>query len=346
MEDSINAGTVRAEAPGPACSVIVIFDRDEPEPCLSSLLAQQDVDFEIIAVTNPGSGIEAGGKLRTISIEDRNPARRRNLAAARAEGGILAFIDDDAEAPEDWLRSACEIFSKMPELAGIGGSNVAPEDQSLAEKISDLILCTPLIGSGNPTYMSSGAPGPAKPGDLHLSNFFVRREAFEKIGGFNEALGYGAEDSEFMYIGGKKLGMKFRFYPGLAVTHRRRPFGIPYLKQRFEFRRRNGRLMLVHPSMYLGNRSLQAGLAAIPAAVIFLAVWPWLWKWMALGYYLAAVLFSTTSKSPAGNDLKPMLPVLPFFYLLHHAAYFSGLAAGIIEGLLIGPGKLRRKLKR
>ncbi len=328
-------------------SVIVLFDRGEPEPCLSSILAQENADFELIAVTNPGAGIKGDDRLCVIESSEKNPAGRRNRAAERAQGEILAFIDDDAHAPGDWLKQASRIFSDKPEIAGLGGSNIAPEDQGLAECISDIILATPIIGSGNPTYRSSGVPRPAGPGDIHLSNFFVRRDAFEKIGGFNEGLGYGAEDSEFVYLGQKRCEMKFWFFPELVVKHRRRAFGIPYLKQRFKFRRQNGRILLVYPGMYLGNRSLQAALAALLSMIILLALLPWLWKWLALAYYILTLLLSLYSSSPAKARLLRLLPILPFAYLLHHTAYLSGLISGIAEGLLlIGPKRLRKKLKR
>jgi glycosyltransferase involved in cell wall biosynthesis len=338
---------MKGKESGPTCSVIVLFDRDEPEPCLSSLLAQEGVEFEVIGIVNPGSSIQAGGMLKIIESFDRNPARRRNIAAAETRGQILAFIDDDARAPGDWLRQGAGIFSENPDMAGFGGANVAPGDQGIFERLSDLILNTPLIGSGNPTYSQRGIPRPARPGDLHLSNFFVKKDAFKDIGGFNEALGYGAEDSELMYVGEKRYGMKFWFFPQLAVEHRRRPFGLPYLKQRFKFRRQNGRLLLVYPSMYLNNRSLQAGVGAIVAAVIGIVLWPWLWKWVALFYYVITTALSLRSSSPTKSRLMVFIPFLPLAYFIHHVTYLFGLLFGILEGLFFpGPERLRRNIRR
>jgi glycosyltransferase involved in cell wall biosynthesis len=353
MEDTFHTKAVsrpkglEGKQGGPRFSVIVLFERGEPEPCLSSVLAQKDVDFELIAVTNPGAGLKGNDRLCVIEVPEKNPAHRRNRAAEQAQGEILAFIDDDALAPEDWLKQAGSLFADRPEIACIGGSNIAPEDQGLLEQVSDLILATPLIGSGNPTYRGSGVPRPARAGDIHLSNFFVRKHAFEKIRGFNEGLGYGAEDSEFLYLGQKRYGMNSWFYPGLTVKHRRRAFGIPYLKQRFNFRRQNGRILLVYPGMYLGNRSLQIALAAVLSVIILLALLPWLWSWLALGYYILTLVFSLSSSSPGKARLLRLLPLLPFAYFLHHVAYFSGLILGIAEGVfLVGPGKLRKRLKR
>ena len=39
-----------------------------------------------------------------IQVETRNPAIKRNVGASLARGSVLAFIDDDALAPDDWLE--------------------------------------------------------------------------------------------------------------------------------------------------------------------------------------------------------------------------------------------------
>lgn len=326
----------------PRFSIIVLFDRDQPEPCLASLLAQTGPSFEIIAVVNHGAALPSAPNLRVIAEPDHNPARRRNRAAALAGGEILAFLDDDAAAPADWLAKADRLFQKQPELAGLGGPNLAPPDSSAREWLSDVILTTPYLGSGNPSYSSRGPARPARPGDLHLCNFLVRRESFQHLHGFNEALGYGAEDSEFIYLGQRRHGFRFGFFPELEVTHRRRPFGAAYLRQRFRLRRQNGRLLWVYPDMYNDNPTLLAALLLVPAFLISVWLQPvslWLWAFL----YAAGVW---TLSFPRAKERPWALPLMPFIFLMHHLVYAFGLSYGWLAGLLQGPGRLRRLLGR
>ena len=326
----------------PRFSVIVLLDRDQPDPCLPSLFLQTVSSFELIAITNPGASLPADPRLRIQAVADRNPARRRNLAVETAGGDILAFLDDDASAPAHWLETAERLFQEHPELAGLGGPNLAPAEAPWQEWLSDVILATPLIGSGNPTYREDGKAQPALPGDLHLCNFFLRRECFQQAGGFNHALGYGAEDSEFIYRARRDHGQRFGFFPELAVTHRRRPFGPAYLSQRFRLRRQNGKLFWVYPDMYRSNPSLWAGLGLGLFGFFSLIARPALaWDWAAL--YLVMVLILSRQRSFTRPRL---IPLVPFAFFLHHLTYALGLAFGLIEGLLLGPGRLRQRLGR
>jgi len=326
----------------PRFSVIVLFDRDRPEPCLSSLLGQTGPAFEIIAVVNPGASLPAHPRLRSLSEADRNPARRRNRAAALAEGEILAFLDDDAAAPADWLATADRLFLAHPELAGLGGPNLAPRECPFFEWLSDVILGTPYLGSGNPTYRADGLARTARPGDMHLCNFFARRECFQALHGFNEGLGYGAEDSEFIYLGRRRRNYGFGFFPELWVTHRRRPFGPSYLRQRFRLRRQNGKLLWVYPDMYGKNPSLIAGLILVPLLAVSVWLAPvLLWAWAAL--YLAAVWALSWKRAV---ERPWALLLIPPAFLLHHLTYALGLGFGWLEGLLQGPRQLRARLGR
>lgn len=326
----------------PRFSVIVLLDRNQLEPCLSSLLGQTGPAFEVIAVVNPGRSLPAHPHLRSLAEADRNPARRRNRAAALAAGEILAFLDDDAAAPADWLAKADCLFQAHPELAGLGGPNLAPRECPFPEWLSEVILSTPFLGSGNPTYRADGSARPARPGDIHLCNFLVRRECFQQLHGFNEGLGYGAEDSEFIYLGQRRRGYGFGFFPELTVTHRRRPFGPSYLRQRFRLRRQNGKLLWVYPDMYGKNPSLRAGLLLVPLFAVSVWLAPVLLPAWAL-LYLTAV-WALSWKRAAERPWA--LPLISLAFLLHHLTYALGLGFGWLEGLLQGPRQLRDRLGR
>jgi glycosyltransferase involved in cell wall biosynthesis len=48
----------------------------------------------------------------------------RNLAMARARGGVLAFTDDDCLVHPDWLMAIAQTFERHPDILGVQGKTV------------------------------------------------------------------------------------------------------------------------------------------------------------------------------------------------------------------------------
>lgn len=339
-------------AEAPLVSVIALFDRGEFEPCLSSLLAQEGVTSEIIAVvsnpeTQPPNQLPAD-RLKILPVENRNPAFRRNLAASHARGKFLAFIDDDATAPPGWLKRGVEYLENNPIYAGVGGPNLCPDNSSPRELLTDLVLTTPLIGAGSRAYRGGGRLQPAKPGEIHLVNFIARKDWFDRVNGLNEALGYGGEDTEFIYQA-QKLGGKFMFDPELIVHHRRRPFGLPYFRQRFHLRRQSARLFVAYPGIYSQNPIFFVALLTLPVLVLLAA--------FINPKYFAALILATIMISPqiayflSSSPIKKMryfrTPgyfVLSFY--LHWLVNLAGLWWGLLEAIFTGPWRVRKRIRR
>ena len=313
----------------PRVSVIVLFDRGSFEPCLSSLLDQTMPDFEIIAVTgNEAVAPPAAPRVKHLVVADRNPARRRNIAAKAALSPVLAFIDDDAAAPPDWLERGLRYLASDPAAAGCGGPNLRFDDASEAELITDMILTAPLIGAGSRAYRGSGGTATARPGELHLVNLFVRAEWWKKVGGLDETMGYGAEDTEFIDRA-TRAGAEFFFVPELTVRHRRRPFGLHYLRQRFTLRQQTGRLFARRPGIYARNPGFWAALA-FPFVLLALLFVPCLLLAAVVGYCGLTIFLSH-----AGWSGRPRLMLLaPAAFFLHHLTYAIGLWLGMIKGFV------------
>jgi glycosyltransferase involved in cell wall biosynthesis len=329
-------------APAPEFSVIVLFGRGRLEPCLSSLLKQDDASFEIIGVVDSEPPAAPDPRVRFLKIPELNPARRRNKAVAVSSGKFLAFIDDDATAPTDWLAKAKKILETDQALAGCGGSNIAPKNLNRKQQITDLILTDRYFGSGSSSYKIEGQSHPARPGELHLSNFFLRRESFDAVKGFNEKIGYGGEDSEMVFQINRKTGKELLFVPELFVYHERREFGMELLKRNFRFRRQNGKLLLAFPEMYKWNRSLWSGLIALIFAILIIFLFPpsaFLFMAAFYAFFFLRSLLKLKSH-------RPLSLLMPLFYFAHYCSYALGLCAGLAEGLIKGPKKMKRLLGR
>jgi glycosyltransferase involved in cell wall biosynthesis len=335
----------------PDFSVIVLFGRGELEPCLGSLLKQSEENFEIIGVVGSEIPKVNDPRVKFLVIPDPNPAKRRNLAVAQSRGKYLAFIDDDATAPEDWLARAKKYFEQNREMAGFGGSNIGPENMTWREQLTDMILSDPYFGAGSRSYLAKGSPHQARPGEAHLSNFFLRREIFDQVKGFNEKIGYGGEDSEMVYWVKQKTGKDFWFFPELSVIHNRRPFGWELLKRNFRFRRNNGKMKVLFPEMYRWNMAFSLILYIV--ILFFLSIvpigflkWPESLLLLKLDISIYFVLFFIRSLFWTLKKRKHLCVIAPFVFFIHHLASIIGLTIGEQEGQELGKEKLQQLLGR
>jgi len=313
-------------------SVVIASDRVEGSlaVCLRSLATQEDPPaFEVLVASavEPAPLFNRPFPFAWVGVEDRNPALRRNRAARQARGAFLAFLDDDAQAEPDWLAAGARVLERC---SIAGGPDLLTADAPYAERVSDLLLATPWIGSGVPAHQRDPRGGPVRsPHDVALCNLFVRREAFEALDGFDEALGYISEDTDFVRRA-LRSGMSVELDPSVRVRHRRRRFPGEYLAQRWRYRVKTGRMLLERPGMhargriavFLGGGFLASAGAALlgpafvaPALLIYAAA-----TW--------ALSFPIWRRDPL------LFPAVPFAFALHHATYFVGLLVGMARGAM------------
>lgn len=327
-------------------SIIIASGRSDMSQCLESLIGQRgDIDYEIIVAWDSRSNAnrcflfdekaQSPPNIVFIECDENNPALKRNAAACMASANVLAFIDDDAAAPEDWLIRGLAVLAERPNAAGCGGPNLPPKDESPSETIVSELLASKL-GSGSGSYCNSGERRPAAVGELHLVNLFLRKPVFDAAGGFNEALGYGAEDSEFIYLCKRMTQAEFIFDPKLFVYHRRRSFGREFFSQRFRFRKQNGKLLWLRPGMYI-NWKRGAALGVAAAFTVFALEFPALWILPILFY--ASLLARGAVRVKRIGKFKWAAGML-FLHVIS--------AAGLIAGFLAPPsnGDYRRLLRR
>ena len=301
----------------PKASVIMPVERlgGDAERAIASVLAQQaPFPFELIVVSaHPLEGVGKAG-VRNVVEPNRNPATRRNRAVSVADGEVLAFIDDDAQPAPGWLATACAYFDEHSDVLAIGGPDPAPAGSPVPELISDTLLATRWIGSGVACHESRrGIFDLRRPGDIALVNLFVRRTAFT---GFDEEIGYIGEDTRL--IEGLMLRGRVVYHDGVVVFHRRRAFPGPYLRQRWRYRVKSGRLWARGDAAYRKNPKINAFLAAGFIAILLAPL-------VAVPYaLLTLVLGATATRLPLA-----WWPVIPFAFAAHHLTYWLALVTGI-----------------
>ncbi len=166
---------------------------------IESVIAQTEVNWEIIAVNDGSSDnslaiLEGYAKkipdrIQVITVENGGVSRARNTAVAAARGTYVAFLDqDDLWAPQK-LQRQVEMFSRDKNL-GISFTNATLIDEK-GSIIREKMLKFGAKHRGNVLeYLIFE-------NFIPISSVMLRKELFEKIGGFNPCFSL-AEDYDFL----------------------------------------------------------------------------------------------------------------------------------------------------
>ncbi len=317
-------------------SVIVPVTRESYlNKCLNSLDKQSFRNFEVILVSNK----ELGKKLKENKLlitKEINPAYRRNLAAKKAKGEILAFIDDDAIANKDWIKHAVEFLDKNRSFCVVGGPDIISKNSRFREEISDVLLSNKYLGSGVLAHMNYNQKKEvSEASSLALCNLFVRKKIFEEVDGFNEKIGYGGEDTEFLEFIIRRTKCRMMYLPNLFVYHKKRDFMVPYLKQRLKFRINNGKMAYVYPKLYFSNYKFLLFFFVGTFFFVFLFLRPLIALYAFIFYLILLVLVS----SP--YFIKNVrFVILPFAFAAQHLTYYIGILIGLSN--IVNYKKLRK----
>lgn len=176
---------------------VIVPATDAPQTlvnCFDAVIASDEEPEEIVVIESPG---------------EANAATARNIGAARAVGDILLFLDADIEIRPDAIRLVREAFDEDPSLSAIFGSyDDAPSSAGITSRFRNLLH----------HHVHHAAAGPASTFWTGLGA--VRREAFDRVNGFDERIQY-MEDVDLgmrMTIAGEQI----RLDPRIQGKHLKR----------------------------------------------------------------------------------------------------------------------------
>jgi glycosyltransferase involved in cell wall biosynthesis len=190
---------------GPSFSVVIATYADhrfgQVEAAIASLWHQSEPPLEIVLVVdhNPALAAHARERFPAVCVlenrESRGLSGSRNTGLAVARGDIIAFLDDDAVAGQDWIARLRTCYADTRVL-GVGGS-ITPSwsgrPRWLPFEFDWVVGCT---YRGMPQARAAVR-------NLIGANMSFRREVFGEAGSFQVGIGrvgtrpVGCEETEF-----------------------------------------------------------------------------------------------------------------------------------------------------
>ena len=198
---------------------------------VDSLWAQTHRETEVVIVVDGNKELHqrivadygSRGAMKIVLLEEnRGVSAARNAGIRAAQGDILAFFDDDAVAERRWLESLVATYQELEAMA-VGG-RVLPlwlgrRPDYLPEVLYWLVGVTHEGFAEEKVVEVRNTFGP---------NMSFRREVFQKVGLFNEDLGFArrgtsytqAEEPEFALRMKQRLGQGVMYNPEAIVYHK------------------------------------------------------------------------------------------------------------------------------
>ena len=218
-------------ADAPVTVVINTLNRHvQLERTLLALQQQTYSRFEVVVVNGPSTDRTAemlehfADRARVVTCAQANLGLSRNIGVQEAAGDIVAFIDDDAIPPSDWLELLVAPFADDC-VSAVGG----PVFDVPLNRV-DWALCTctrlgvPNTQSPLPIGSYSGVGSDPFP-YLAGCNMSFRRNALQQVGGFDAMLSYGFDDVDIccrLNDGGYRI----EYVENALVRHDRAPSAI------------------------------------------------------------------------------------------------------------------------
>lgn len=269
-----------------------------------------------------------------ILVEGSNPSVQRNEGVRSAAGDIIYFADDDTIPSPGAAGKAIEIFEKEADTAVVGGPCVTPETDSLLQKIFGAVFSSVFAsGKSASRYAPRGMRRETDEKELILCNLFVRKDVFEKTGGFREDL-YPNEENEFLNRV-KKGGYKIIYDPDICAKRSQREGIFEFLKQCFRYGRGRAEQIKVAGAFSDLVNAVPAVFLLYLLLAPFLKGVPFIFAPAAV-YAASAVVFSAAAALKAKNPVF-FIGTMAVFPLLH--IYYG---AGFITGLVFSDISVRK----
>ena len=155
---------------------------------IASVLAQRDVETDVVVVGNGWDPIDLPAGVRGLHLpENIGIPAGRNAGARAVKGDLLFFLDDDARLPDEhFLASVARLMAEHPEFGLVQPRVVDPSG-------------TPAPGRWVPRLRVGDAARPGPATSLWEGAVAVRPEVFAAAGGWPDAFFYAHEGIDLVW---------------------------------------------------------------------------------------------------------------------------------------------------
>ena len=169
-------------------ATVVVPAYEEADTLGRTLDSLRGQEAEVIVVAGGGDGTaDVAGAHEAVDLvlqdDGDGPGAARNRGAEAAAGDVLLFTDADTVVPPDWVSRHLAHYHREA-VVGVGGPG-RPLDGRLRDEVLFFVL-------SDWWYRVSWPLGFVQQPGFNAS---VRRDAFEAIGGYDEAISF-QEDTE------------------------------------------------------------------------------------------------------------------------------------------------------
>lgn len=226
---------------------IIIPVRDKSGDLIACLESLANLNYPRdrleVLVIDDGSQAEVSQVITTPDVmvirqaESQGASVCRNIGAEAAQGDILAFLDADCIAQEDWLQEIIPFF-KVATVGAVGGYVDGYYKDSYLDRYEEVYSS---LNLGQHLLMESNTESSFY---VPTANMLVTRKAFMATGGFKGGMHVG-EDVDFCWRM-RNLGYTLLYLPSGRVAHKHRNKLSRMLKRRSEYGTSEARLYLSH----------------------------------------------------------------------------------------------------
>jgi glycosyltransferase involved in cell wall biosynthesis len=177
-------------------AIVCAYNEAEFLPaCLHSLFTQTRPPDEIIVVNNASSDTTAAVAaaipgVRVVNEPVKGLVVARETGRQHSTGDVLAYVDADCRAPLQWLQRIERRFERHPAVVAVTGP-YRFYDWDFAGRVIlrayDAVVAPPTHVLVH-YFVGAGAI-------LYGGNFAVRRDALDRIGGFDRSIEFHGEDT-------------------------------------------------------------------------------------------------------------------------------------------------------
>ena len=201
--------------------------------CLESLVSQcrDESRIEVLIVDNNSTDDTRNAaeeytsrlpNFRYVLEQAQGLSHGRNRGYREARGELVAYIDDDARAHDDWIESIIQFFETHTQVTGVGGPynafSTVPIPDWFPREYGRRSLGNDTRAIRDDEWISG-------------TNMIFRKQALEEIGGFDTGLGmagnkisYGEETNLVRRMRAK--GMQINYCPTIVVDHVIMPYKL------------------------------------------------------------------------------------------------------------------------